>query len=121
MGKWRDRFEVERDRRYTDLRAADQRALQIKETADATALTLAAALQAEKDERRNDILERWNDDRSTFLSRLEYKTSHDAVLEKIELLTGTRRGGLQTAWGVALALISLSVSILVAIILIVKG
>ena len=84
MGRWRERFENERDRRYTDLRAADQRALQIKETADATALTLAAALQAEKDERKNDVLARWDSDRNTFLTRSEYNTAHQNLIERFE-------------------------------------
>ena len=82
------RFERERDRRYSELRAADQRALQIKEAADATALTLAAALQAEKDDRRNDILERWNQDRGTFITREEYQVQHNALADKIATQLG---------------------------------
>lgn len=84
MGKWRERFEDERDRRYSDLRAADQRALQIKETADATALVLAAQLQAEKDERKNDVLARWDEDRNTFMTRVEYNTAYQNLIERFE-------------------------------------
>lgn len=84
MGKWRQRFEDERDRRYSDLRAADQRALQIKEAADATALVLAAELQKEKDERKNDVLARWDADRNTFMTRVEYNTAHQNLIERFE-------------------------------------
>ena len=110
MGKWRDRYEDERDRRYTDLRSADQRALQIKETADATALTLAAALQAEKDERRNDILGRWNDDRATFVTRETF----DAALKPLNDFL-SRQNGIAGFKANQIAALGLLVTILVAI------
>ena|ERR1019366_8847484 len=76
------RFATERDRRYTEVRIESEKALQIKEVADARALILAAALQAEKDERKNDVLQRWDNDRNTFVTRTEFVTALDTLGEK---------------------------------------
>jgi hypothetical protein len=92
MADWQRKFENERDRRYSDLRAADQRALQIKETADATALVLAAQLQAEKDERKNDVLARWDVDRNTFLTRAEYANAHQNLVDRMDTAAGNTMG-----------------------------
>lgn len=118
---WRRRFEEERDRRYTELRAADQRALQIAEQKDDKALVLAAQLQAEKDERRNDILERWSEDRGTFVTKDEYAAAHQTLVEKFEDLKarldkGT--GGLAAlggGWQVILGLALVAVAIYAAL------
>lgn len=49
-----EKFQTERDRRYTEVNVEKEKALKIKETADLTALELAREGQTYKDE-RNDI------------------------------------------------------------------
>lgn len=95
------RFAAERDRRYTEVQIEREKALQIKEVADAKALVLAAALQAEKDERKNDVLSRWDADRNTFVTRTEFVTAIDTLGERFSLalkplndfMAGTRQAG----------------------------
>ncbi len=48
------------------LRAADQRALQIKETADLAALDLARQIQTYKDEAANELREQINSERNLY-------------------------------------------------------
>jgi hypothetical protein len=88
LAKAERRLGTERDRRYGEVDLEREKALKIKETADALALTLAAALQAEKDDRKNDVLQRWDNDRNTFVTRAEAITQHEAVLDKIEAAVG---------------------------------
>jgi hypothetical protein len=53
--QWRDRFDAERDRRYTEVNIEKEKALKIKETADLAALSLARESQTYK-EQQNDAL-----------------------------------------------------------------
>lgn len=50
-----EKFQTERDRRYTEVNVEKEKALKIKETADLTALELARESQVYKDE-RNDAM-----------------------------------------------------------------
>ncbi len=78
---------------------------------------LAAALQAEKDERRNDILERWSEDRGTFVTKTEWLTGHQSLTEKLDDLKAridkgagglaALGGGWQVLLGLALVAIAL--------------
>lgn len=61
----------ERDRRYTELRVADQRALQIKEEADRIALELARENQSLRDEKANGLLAQMKEERAHFPTRQE--------------------------------------------------
>lgn len=78
------RFQAERDRRLTELRQADQRALEIKargdeearrikEQGDEKALVLAREIQTYKDEVHNGILSQLKDERSTYATKTEIK------------------------------------------------
>lgn len=55
IDQWRDRFDAERDRRYTEVNIEKEKALKIKETADLAALSLARESQTYK-EQQNDAL-----------------------------------------------------------------
>lgn len=59
MRKADQRFNEERDRRYTEVNVEKEKALKIKETADLTALELARESQVYKDE-RNDAMREQN-------------------------------------------------------------
>lgn len=57
MRKADQRFNEERDRRYTEVNVEKEKALKIKETADLTALELARESQVYKDERNDSMRE----------------------------------------------------------------
>lgn len=77
---WRDRYEAERDRRYTEVNVERSRALSIKEVADLTALQLAREIQTYKDEKANELREQINSERGL------YATKDDVIVavEKME-------------------------------------
>lgn len=95
------------------LRAADQRALQIKETADGEALDLARQIQTYKDEAANELRSQINSERGIY-------ATHDdlaSAVEKIELVLAPvlayvnsrqgRSGGLNDGWKYLLGVIGL--------------
>jgi hypothetical protein len=77
-----ERFQAERDRRYTEVRLEQEKALKIKEEADERALSLARENQKLRDDAHNELLNQWREDRSTFVT----KDDQAAGLEKIETL-----------------------------------
>lgn len=79
--RWQERFEIERDRRYTEIAEERREALKIKEAADAEALRLARELQREKDEQHNGLLKAWTDERGSYVTQLQ----HTDLERKIEL------------------------------------
>lgn len=117
-----DRFNAERDRRYTEVKNAEEKALQIKEKADQKALDLAREIQSYKDERDNRLREQINTERGLYLTREEYNAAHDALIDKVE--TGfkplvqfmtTQQGrstGLQSSWGYLVAGVGLIATLL---------
>jgi hypothetical protein len=72
---------------FEALRAADQRALQIKETADLAALQLAREIQTYKDEKANELREQINSERG------EYATNKDVEPLKAFVASQTGRAG----------------------------
>ena len=81
---WRDRFDAERDRRYTEVNIEKEKALKIKEEADKRALDLQAETQAYKDEKANELREQINSERGRYLTREEYLAAHSALTDKID-------------------------------------
>lgn len=57
LRKAEEKFQTERDRRYTEVNVEKEKALKIKETADLTALELARESQVYKDERNDSMRE----------------------------------------------------------------
>lgn len=86
------------------IRADDQRALQIKEVGDGKALDLQKETQQYKDEKANELREQISNERGAYLTRLEFNTSHQALIDKIDALTTRiaategRSGGLNQGW-----------------------
>jgi len=108
-----DRFDVERDRRYTEVGVEREKALKIKETADLAALGLAREIQTYKDEKANELREQINSERGLYASKSDLVAlgeKLDAQLKPIEsyILGAQGRGAGMTenraviAWAVAL-------------------
>lgn len=64
---------------FDELRAADQRALQIKETGDAKALDLAREIQVYKDEKANQLREQINSERGLYVTQIQFKPISDYI------------------------------------------
>lgn len=79
-----ERFEGERDRRLSEVAIEREKALKIKETADLAALGLAREIQTYKDEKANQLREQINEERGAYLTRIEYTTQHQALIDKVE-------------------------------------
>src|SRR6476660_1083469 len=77
-----ERLQAERDRRTAQLREADQRALEIKQTADEKALRLADEIQKYKDEKANELREQINSERGLYITAAQLR----AEVEKIEAI-----------------------------------
>lgn len=92
---------------FDDLRAADQRALQIKEVGDGKALDLQKETQQYKDEKANELREQINSERNLYVTRAEFKP----VLDYIAAEQG-KSTGLNAAW----VLVSGAIVVAVAII-----
>jgi len=97
----RDKFFEERDRRYTEVKNAEEKALRIKEEADKVALDLARQIQTYKDEKANELRSQIERERGNYASRSDLS----ALNEKLEATTkpliefvSSSRGG-TAVWG----------------------
>jgi hypothetical protein len=70
-----------------DLRADDQRALEIKQKADEEALNLARQQQTYKDAKANELREQISSERGNYVSRAEYNVQEQSTSEKIQALS----------------------------------
>jgi multidrug efflux pump subunit AcrB len=77
-----EKFQNERDRRYTEVKNAEEKALKIKEEADKNALDLARQIQTYKDEQHNGLLKQHAD----FVAKAVTQTELTASMEKMEAL-----------------------------------
>lgn len=88
--RWHDlreadqRFAEERDRRYTEVKQAEEKAILIKEVGDKEALSLAREIQTYKDEKANELREQINSERGRYLTREEYNLAHVSLVDKVE-------------------------------------
>jgi len=64
-----ERFHAERDRRYAEVKNAEEKALRVKEQADRDALALAREIQTYKDEKANELREQINSERGHYASK----------------------------------------------------
>jgi vacuolar-type H+-ATPase subunit E/Vma4 len=77
----REKTAEERDRRYTEVKNAEEKALKIKEEADKVALDLARQIQTYKDEKANELREQINNERGIYATKEDLKS----LTEKIDL------------------------------------
>ena len=73
------KFQNERDRRYAEVKAAEEKALRVKEQADDRALGLAREIQTYKDEKANELREQINSERGLYPTRTELQSALDAI------------------------------------------
>jgi hypothetical protein len=91
---------------FDSLRAADQRALEIKETGDAKALELAREIQTYKDEKANELREQINNERGLYATKAEI-----APLTAFVLSEQGRNRGMGAMWAVLAAVVALVISL----------
>lgn len=104
MRKADEKFQNERDRRYTEVNIEKEKALKIKETADLAALSLARDIQIYKDEKANELREQINSERGLYVTHAEIKP----VLDYVASQQG-RSTGFQLAWGIFIAIATIAV------------
>lgn len=75
-----EKFQAERDRRYTEVKNAEEKALRIKEQADRDALQLAREIQTYKDEKANELREQISRERGEYVTQSQLK----GVADKLE-------------------------------------
>ncbi len=80
-----ERFESERDRRYAEVKAEQEKALKIKEEADKAALLLASKIQEYKDEKANELRSQIEREQGERASKAELQGA-------VEKLQAERRG-----------------------------
>jgi hypothetical protein len=88
MRQAQDKFEAERDRRYSEVNTEREKALKIKETADLAALSLAREIQDYKDEKANNLRAQIEGERGQYATQGDLK----AAVEKIEATTAPLLG-----------------------------
>jgi hypothetical protein len=92
----REKFALERDRRYLEVSIEREKALKIKEVADLAALQLAREIQTYKDEKANELRTQIERERGNYASRGDLKALEDkidaTVKPLIEFVSRSRGG-----------------------------
>ena len=111
-----EKFQAERDRRYAEVKNAEEKALKVKEEADKAALGLAREIQTYKDEKANELREQINSERGRYATQSDLK----AAVEKIEVAMipmsafmasqSGRSAGIGFAWQLVVTVIGLAIS-----------
>lgn len=83
-----EKFAAERDRRYSEVKQAEEKALKVKEEADKSALGLAREIQLYKDEKANQLREQINSERGTYPTKEELASAVRELTAMIAPLTG---------------------------------
>jgi hypothetical protein len=97
-----EKFQQERDRRYTEVNIEKEKALKIKETADLAALSLARDIQIYKDEKANELREQINRERGLYASKQDVIAATEKLQATIDPLISFvnrqqgRGGGMST-------------------------
>lgn len=113
MRECNERFQAERDRRYTEVKIAEEQARRIKEQADRDALELSRQSQTYKDEKANELREQISRERGLYATKDDLKAAVDkmeAVIKPLVDFAATDRGrsqGIGSSWQILLAVIGL--------------
>jgi hypothetical protein len=97
---------------FEALRAADQRALQIKETADERALLLQAETQQYKDEKANNLRTQIEGERGMYATKDEVATLREAVIAFTAAQASRSAAALDWRTGL-IALLAIAVAVIV--------
>jgi vacuolar-type H+-ATPase subunit H len=82
-----EKFQNERDRRYAEVKSAEEKALKVKEQADRDALGLAREIQTYKDEKANELRSQIERERGNYASRNDLSAVVDKFETALEPLT----------------------------------
>lgn len=74
-----ERFYGERDRRYAEVKNAEEKALRVKDEADKNALTLAREIQTYKDEKANELRSQIERERGDYATQADLKSLSEKV------------------------------------------
>jgi hypothetical protein len=108
------KFDAERDRRYSEVNIEREKALKIKEEADKAALGLAREIQSYKDEKANQLREQITGERGSYATKEDLAASMREVGAQISPLTAFVSGstghskGLGDGWGYLVAIAPLA-------------
>ena len=115
-----DRFQAERDRRYTEVSIEREKALKIKEVADLTALSLAREIQTYKDEKANELRSQIERERGSYATKDDLASAIKEVVATIKPALdymATQQGrttGLDNGWKFLLGAATLALGIWLA-------
>lgn len=113
-----EKFHQERDRRYAEVKSAEEKALRVKEQADRDALGLAREIQTYKDEKANQLREQINGERGLYVTKAELAGTADkleAVLAPLAAYVALQQGGskgMRDMWGWVVAGVMLAIAVL---------
>lgn len=116
-----DKFDAERDRRYSELAIEKEKALKIKQTADLAALGLAREIQTYKDEKANQLREQIGQERGTYATKSDLHAAVGKIEESLkplqEFISSQRGrvGGTDNVWKYIFATVA-TISAVIAII-----
>jgi vacuolar-type H+-ATPase subunit H len=82
-----ERFQNERDRRYAEVKSAEEKALKVKEQADRDALGLAREIQTYKDEKANELREQIASERNLYVTKGELQAAVRELAASIKPLS----------------------------------
>ncbi len=74
-----EKLAAERDRRYAEVKLAEEKALQIKATSDDKALLLARDIQDLKDEKANNLRNQIDAERGHYVTQDQHKSQSDKL------------------------------------------
>jgi hypothetical protein len=89
------KFQSERDRRYTEVKNAEEKALRIKEQADRDALQLAREIQVYKDEKANELRSQIERERGSYATQADLRAASEkieATVKPIQEFVSAQRG-----------------------------
>jgi Flp pilus assembly protein TadB len=112
LRKYVERVIAENDRRYSEVSAQREKAIEIKERAEQKALELAREIQTYKDEKANELREQINSERGLYATKDELRTIQDWMAGQ-----QGRSGGMSGLWGFAVgaAILLSSIASVIAI------
>lgn len=99
-----EKYDLERDRRYAEVKNAEEKALKVKEEADKTALGLQRENQQYKDEKANQLREQIGSERGLYATKQDVVAAVEKVQASITPLVTFvsnaqgRSAGLNSGW-----------------------
>jgi hypothetical protein len=112
------KFDAERDRRYSEVNIEREKALKIKEEADKAALGLAREIQSYKDEKANQLREQITGERGSFASKEDLAAAMREITALIAPLTAyvAGQGGGQRQSATSVSNIVAAASVIYAVV-----